>query len=72
MGLFSFLKKDPQAQVEKARKLLATGEFARARNLVDGLEGDESQGQGVASKRSTRLAASLIPASASSAAFSRS
>ncbi|MEC7242574.1 MAG: tetratricopeptide repeat protein [Myxococcota bacterium] len=40
MGLFSFLRSSPEAQIEKANKLIANGEFARARNLVDGLEGD--------------------------------
>ena len=40
MGLFSFLRSSPEAQIEKANKMIANGEFARARNLVDGLEGD--------------------------------
>lgn len=40
MGLFSFLRASPEAQIEKANKLIANGEFARARNLVDGLDGD--------------------------------
>lgn len=40
MGLFSFLKTSPESQIQKAQKLIANGEFARARNLVDGLEGD--------------------------------
>jgi tetratricopeptide (TPR) repeat protein len=43
MGLFSFLKKNPEAQISKAKKLVEGGEFARARHLVEGMEQEEAQ-----------------------------
>jgi predicted Zn-dependent protease len=43
MGLFSFLKKDPETQISKAKKLLKSGEFARARHLMEGMEHEEAQ-----------------------------
>jgi|GEM_PF-926264 len=38
MGLFSFFKTNPEDQIRKATGLLDAGEYARARNLVEGME----------------------------------
>jgi tetratricopeptide (TPR) repeat protein len=43
MGLFSIFKKNPETQISKAQKLLASGQFARARQLVEGMEQESAQ-----------------------------
>jgi predicted Zn-dependent protease len=43
MGLFSIFRKNPEVQISKAQKLVAGGEFARARQLLEGMEEEAAQ-----------------------------
>jgi len=43
MGLFSIFRKNPEVQISKAQKLVAGGEFARARQLLEGMEQEAAQ-----------------------------
>ena len=40
---FSLFKSNPEAQIQKAKKLIDSGEYARARNLIEGLPGEDAK-----------------------------